>query len=154
MWNFSTISLNLLSLGGTSPKKTHKSYAYLCLLIPLYTARIRFFLHIGFALGIRSCWAYYVPKVSENFNDMQIFKKKTTMPLHGFFSQLWTPKIFFQKSGTVTFVPLWCPNFMKKNRKTNWLPLRYIEKDHRPTDHWQTDRGDYIGLLSINKGQK
>ena len=112
MWNFSTISLNLLSLGGTSPKKPHKSYAYLCLLIPLYTARIRFFLHIGFALGIRSCWAYHVPKVSENFNDMQIFKKKTTMPLHGFFSQLWTPKIFFQKSGTVTFVPLWCPNFI------------------------------------------
>ena len=28
-----------------------------------------------------------------------------------------TPKITFQKSGSVTFVPLWCPNFMQKIRK-------------------------------------
>ena len=28
-----------------------------------------------------------------------------------------TPKDFFQKSGSVTFVPLWCPNFMQKIRK-------------------------------------
>ena len=35
------------------------------------------------------------------------------------FPHLRPPKIFFQKSGSVTFVPLWCPNFMQKNRKTN-----------------------------------
>ena len=30
-----------------------------------------------------------------------------------------TPQIFFQKSGSVTFVPLWCPNFMQKLKKSN-----------------------------------
>ena len=25
----------------------------------------------------------------------------------------------FQKSGSVTFIPLWCPNFMQKLEKTN-----------------------------------
>ena len=37
----------------------------------------------------------------------------------GVFPHLRPPKIFFQKSGSVTFVPLWCPNFMQKTRKTN-----------------------------------
>ena len=37
----------------------------------------------------------------------------------GFFPHLWPPKIFFQKSGSVTFVPLWYTNFMQKIKKTN-----------------------------------
>ena len=35
----------------------------------------------------------------------------------GVFPHLRPPKIFFQKSGSVTFVPLWCTNFMQKIRK-------------------------------------
>ena len=38
-------------------------------------------------------------------------------PKRGVFPHLWPPKIFFQKSGSVTFVPLWCTNFMQKIRK-------------------------------------
>ena len=39
------------------------------------------------------------------------------------------PRFFFQKSGSVTFVPLWCPNFMQKTRKTNEQSLRYLKTD-------------------------
>ena len=38
-------------------------------------------------------------------------------PKMGVFPHLRPPKIFFQKSGSVTFVPLWCTNFMQKIRK-------------------------------------
>ena len=41
-------------------------------------------------------------------------KKHEKYPQNGDFPNLWPPKIFFQKSGYVTFVPLWCPNFMQK----------------------------------------
>jgi len=42
---------------------------------------------------------------------------------------------FFQKSGSVTFVPLWCPH-AKKIEKTNG---RTDQRTNR-----QTDRGDYL----------
>ena len=38
-------------------------------------------------------------------------------PKMGVFPHLRPLKIFFQKSGSVTFVPLWCSNFMQKSRK-------------------------------------
>ena len=38
-------------------------------------------------------------------------------PKMGVFPYLRPPKIFFQKSGSVTFVPLWCTNFMQKIRE-------------------------------------
>ena len=47
-------------------------------------------------------------------------KKHQKYPKNGFFPHLWPPKIFFQKSGSVTIVPLWCPNFMQKIRKNQW----------------------------------
>ena len=40
-------------------------------------------------------------------------------------------RLFFQKSGAVTFVPLWCPNFMQKLEKSNELSLRYLKTDGR-----------------------
>ena len=38
-------------------------------------------------------------------------------PKMGVFPHLRPPKIFFQKSGSVTFVRLWCTNFMQKIKK-------------------------------------
>ena len=52
---------------------------------------------------------------------------------------LWPPKIFFQKSGSVTFVPLSCSNFMQKLRKNNERSLTYLNDgptDGRTTDQW------------------
>ena len=43
-------------------------------------------------------------------------------PKMGVFPHLWPPKIFFQKSGSVTFVPLWCPNFMQNKTSIQWTP--------------------------------
>ena len=41
---------------------------------------------------------------------------------------VYDPKIFFEKSGYATFVPLWCPIFMKKFRK-NWWMVYELFKD-------------------------
>ena len=44
----------------------------------------------------------------------------------------------FQKSGSVTFVPLWCPNLMQKIlKKTNEI------FKNGPTDGKRTDKGNY-----------
>ena len=56
------------------------------------------------------------------------------------FSPICDPKIFFQKSGSVTF------------EKTNGPSLRYL-KTRQTTDRL-TGRGDYIGPLWINRGQE
>ena len=63
-------------------------------------------------------------------------KKRQKYPQNGVFPHLWPPKIFFQKSGSVTFVTLWCPNFMKKLEKTYERSLRYLTTDQ--TDGPQT----------------
>ena len=71
----------------------------------------------------------------------------------GFFPHFRPPKIFFQKSGSVTFVPLWCTNFMQKIRKI----LRAVSEifNNGPwTDGRTADIGDYIGPLWINQGPK
>ena len=44
-------------------------------------------------------------------------KKHQKYPQNGVFPPFVTPQEFFQKSGSVTFVPLWCTNFMQKIRK-------------------------------------
>ena len=47
------------------------------------------------------------------------------------FSEYLHIKNYFQKSGSVTFLPLWSPNFMQKIRKT----LRAVsEKTALPTN--------------------
>ena len=53
---------------------------------------------------------------------MQRYGQKTSkIPLEWGFSPICDPpKIFFQKSGSVTFVPLWGTNFMQKIRKNQW----------------------------------
>ena len=80
-------------------------------------------------------------------------KKHKKYPQNGVFSPFVTPKIFFQKSGSVTFVPLWCTNFMQKIRK-----IVEIFKDERTTDELRTDgrtdMGDYIGPSRVNQGSK
>ena len=47
-----------------------------------------------------------------------------------------TPQDFFQKLSSVTFVPLWYPNFMQKIKKTNEQYLRYLK-----TDRWTHGQG-------------
>ena len=44
-------------------------------------------------------------------------KKHKKCPKNGGCPPFVTPKAFFSKIGSVTFVPLWCPNFMQKIRK-------------------------------------
>ena len=67
--------------------------------------------------------------------DME--KKHQKYPQNGGPPPFVTPEIFFQKSGSVSFVPLWCPNFMKKIEKTNERSLGYLKTDHGRTDHGQ-----------------
>ena len=55
------------------------------------------------------------------------------MPQKWGFSPISDPQDFFQKSGSVTFVPLWCPNFMQKIRKNQWT-VSEIFKDGPQTD--------------------
>ena len=65
-------------------------------------------------------------------------KKHQKYPQNGFFPQFVIPQDFFPKSGSVTFVPLWCRNFMQNIRKTYEWSLRYLKTD-RQTDQ-RTDR--------------
>ena len=44
-------------------------------------------------------------------------KKTSKMPQKWGFFPTCVPQDFFFKSGSVTFVPLWYPNFMQKIRK-------------------------------------
>ena len=69
-------------------------------------------------------------------------KKHIKWPKNKGFSQFETPHDFFQKSGSVTFAPLWCPDFMQKIRK---IPRAVSEiiKDGPRTDQRTTDKGDY-----------
>ena len=62
------------------------------------------------------------------------------------FFHLRPPKIFFQKSGSVTFVPLWCSNFMQKIRKI----LRVVSviiidgQTNGQTQQWMDQRTDQL----------
>ena len=67
-------------------------------------------------------------------------KKHQKCPKNGGFPHLWPPKIFFQKSGSVTFVPLWCPNFMQKIRKNQWA-VSEIFTDGPRTDQRTNGQG-------------
>ena len=76
-------------------------------------------------------------------------------PKMGVFPHLRPPKIFFQKSGSVTFVPLWCTNFMQKIRKILRAVSEIFKDGLRTTDYYyglRTDMGDYIGPLSGKPG--
>ena len=52
------------------------------------------------------------------FQNILMTRRYKTLknPKNGF-SLICDPQDFFEKSGTVTFVPLWCTNFMQKIRK-------------------------------------
>ena len=60
-------------------------------------------------------------------------QKHQKCPQNVFLSICDPTQFFFQKSDSVSFVPLWCPNLMQKNIKTNELS--------QGTDQW-TDKGD------------
>ena len=49
----------------------------------------------------------------------------------GFFLQYVTPKDFFQKSASVTFVSLWCPNFMQNKTSIQWTPGSQIYRSNQ-----------------------
>ena len=57
-------------------------------------------------------------------------QKHQKCPQNGVSPLFVTPAIFTQKSGSVTFVPLWCTNFMHKTRK-NQYAVSEIFKDGR-----------------------
>ena len=69
----------------------------------------------------------------------------------GIFPHLWPPKILFQKSGTVTFVPLRCPNFIQKIRKNQWT---VSEKDGPTTDQRTDGQGRLLRTPSGEPGVK
>ena len=64
--------------------------------------------------------------MSDNLNDwMQRYEKKLQKyPNKLESSPIFDTKDFFQMTGSVTFVPLWCPNFMQKLEKT--IDVQYI----------------------------
>ena len=74
-------------------------------------------------------------------------------PKMGVFPHLWPPKIFFQKSGSVTFVPLWCPNFMQKIRKKQWT-VSEIFKDRRMDQRTRAITKDPLGWTRGPKLEK
>ena len=81
-------------------------------------------------------------------------KKHQKYPKNVVFPPFVTPQDFFQKSGSVTFVPLWCTNFMQKFRKILRAVFE-IFKDGRTTDYGRTtDMGDFIGPSRVNPGSK
>ena len=55
-------------------------------------------------------------------------KKQQNYTQDGFFP-ICDPQDFVKTF--LTFVPLWCPNFMQKIRKTKELSLRYLKTDQR-----------------------
>ena len=72
---------------------------------------------------------------------MQRYEQKTSkIPLKWKFSPTSEPKIFLQKLGSFTFVPLWYRNWMPKVRKdeTSLEILKDGQKDYGRTDkgHW------------------
>ena len=82
-------------------------------------------------------------------------KEHQKTPQNGVFPLFVTPKIFSQKSGSVTIVPLWCSNFMQKIRKNQWTVSEIFTDG--PTDQWTdgpTDKGDYKGPPQVNPGSK
>ena len=50
--------------------------------------------------------------------------RKQQKSTQGGVSPVCDPKDFFQKSGSVIFVPLWCLNLMQKFRKSNGQSLK------------------------------
>ena len=62
------------------------------------------------------------------------------------FSPICDPKIFFQKLGSASFVPLWCPISMQKK-------LEKLMNIDRQTSRL-TERDDYIGPIWISRGPK
>ena len=59
---------------------------------------------------------------------------------------------FFQ-NWAVTFIPLWCANFMQKLEKSLERSLRYLKTDG-PGTNGRTDKGDYQGPPRVNLGSK
>ena len=60
-----------------------------------------------------------------------------------------SPKEFFQKSGPVSFVPFWCPNFMQKISK-KLKTFSEISKD-RPRKHQWMDTQGWLHRTLSNK---
>ena len=61
-------------------------------------------------------------------------------------------QVFFQKSGSVTIVPLWCPNFMQKIRINDEQSLRYLKRYRPRTDGRTTDGRTTGGRTTYGDG--
>ena len=59
---------------------------------------------------------------------------------------------FFQKSGSVTFLPLYSPNFMQKLEKSLEPFLRKL--CYQPTNYYQQHRSYKISLTPVQKTKK
>ena len=80
---------------------------------------------------------------------MWIYGQKTSnIPQNEYFPQFVISKIFFQKSGSVTFVPFGALTPCQKLMDD----LRDIWKTKQRTNRETTDRNDYIGPLWIIRG--
>ena len=73
-------------------------------------------------------------------------------PKMGVFPHLRPPKIFFQKSGSVTFVPLWCTNFMQKIRKILRAVSEIFKDGLRTTDGLTDGQGRLLRTPSGKPG--
>ena len=109
-----------------------------------YTARTRIFSDILFSRGnveLITIWNLRTlnAKIWEkNFKD--------TLKIGGF-PHLWPPKIFFQKLGSITFIPLWCSKFHAKNQKKLMDGLRDILRQ----SHWHKDGHTDLEARAITK---
>ena len=65
----------------------------------------------------------------------------------GPFFQFGPNENYFEKSGSVTFVPLWSPDFMQKIRK---IVLANSEKS--VLQDGRTEKGEFIGHLRLEPG--
>ena len=91
-------------------------------------------------------------------NKWSNFEKNTKNLIFGLFlavfGHFWPNSNFPKKSGSVSFVPLWYPNFMQKIRKNKWANS---EKSVSLTD-WltdgQTDGSNFIGPSWTSFGSK
>ena len=90
----------------------------------------------GFTRIKKVIMVYYLnPKTC---TTMDYFFAKSKKPYFwGVFGHYPQNRIFSQKSGSLSFLPLRYPNFMRSLRKILWAIL---EKTHLPTDQsWHTD---------------
>ena len=93
-------------------------------LIPTIQPDPDFSLTCGFCLVLDNVELFMYMKFQKflmtRWRDMD--KEHQKWPKNGVFPPFVTPHIFFRKSGSVTFVPLWYLNLMQNKTSIQWTP--------------------------------